>query len=110
MADAIAALKAAPGHTLPVLKADLPVVLGEVAGTLSQGDLLEALASGAVSPTDSIESVVGPMPTLIGAGESFDAAREALGHVALLVAMSDGKPIATLTTTDILDHVSEVNS
>ncbi|MBW8171475.1 cystathionine beta-synthase [Ornithinimicrobium sp. Arc0846-15] len=110
VAEAIVALKAAPGHTLPVLKADLPVVLGEVVGTLSQGDLLEALASGTVCATDSIESILGPMPTLIGTGESFDAAREALGHVALLVAMSDGKPIATLTTTDILDHVSEVNS
>lgn len=110
VAEAIAALQAAPVHLLPVLKADLPVVLGEVAGTLSQRDLVEALASGAVNGTDSIESLIGPMPALIGVGESLESAREALDGVALLVALSDGNPVAALTQTDILNYVSEVNS
>ena len=87
---------------LVVLKADEPVVLGEVAGSLDETRLLDALAAGTATLDDPIASVVGPRPALIGTTQTVTAAREALTASDALLVMSDGKPVTIVTRHDLL--------
>jgi len=87
---------------LVVLKADEPVVLGEVAGSLDETLLLDALAAGTATLDDPVASVVGPRPALIGATQTVTAAREALTASDALLVMSDGKPVTIVTRHDLL--------
>src|SRR5690606_13992970 len=76
--EAIDALRSAGVSVLPVLAAEPPVVLGEVAGSISERALLDALAVGTHTLGDTIDDLVGPVPTLVGVLEGLDALRAAL--------------------------------
>jgi cystathionine beta-synthase len=91
---------------LVVLKAAEPVVLGEVAGSLDETRLLDALAAGTATLDDPVASVVGPRPALIGATQPVTAAREALAASDALLVMSAGKPVTIVTRHDLLALVT----
>ncbi|HEX3679400.1 MAG TPA: cystathionine beta-synthase [Galbitalea sp.] len=91
---------------LPVLSAEPPVVIGEVVGALAEESLVELVFSGAASMTDSIAGFVGPPLGLIGVHESVTQARSALAGASALLVVDDGKPIAVLTRTDLLNYLS----
>jgi cystathionine beta-synthase len=107
VADAIRAITSSGVSRLPVLTADLPVVLGEVAGAIDERELLAGLASGELSADQQIGAAVGSALDLIGAGEPIDAARTALETTDALLVMRDGKPIGVLTRHDLLDHLTK---
>src|SRR5256886_14804315 len=54
---------------LPVLKAEPPVVTGEVAGSIAEKDLLDALFTGQAHLHDMIERHMGPPLPMIGGGQ-----------------------------------------
>ena len=56
--------------------------------------------------TDSIAEFVGPPLGLIGVHESVTQARKALSDASALLVVDDGKPIAVLTRTDLLNYLS----
>ena len=104
--DAIQIMAKHDVSQLPVLSAEPPVVMGEVVGALNEGALVELVFSGAASMTDSVAEFVGAPLGLIGVHESVTQARTALATVDALLVVDDGKPIAVLTRTDLLNYLS----
>jgi cystathionine beta-synthase len=91
---------------LPVLTAEPPVVMGEVAGAIDERALLENIFNGTASMTDSIAKFVGAPLGLIGKHESVSAARAALAGADALLVVSDGKPVGVLTRQDLLTFLT----
>jgi len=91
---------------LPVLTAEPPVVMGEVAGSINERALLDDIFSGRASMTDSIAEFVGSPLGLIGVHESVTAARSALAGADALLVVGDGKPVGVLTRHDLLTFLT----
>jgi cystathionine beta-synthase len=104
--DAIQIMAKHDVSQLPVLTAEPPVVIGEVVGALAEGELVELVFSGAASMADSVSEFVGAPLGLIGVHESVTQARAALSNATALLVVDDGKPIAVLTRTDLLNYLS----
>jgi cystathionine beta-synthase len=87
---------------MPVVRAEPPVVAAEVAGSVSDRVLLDALFHGDARLNDPVESHMGaPFPT-IGSTEPADRAVSALKDADALLVQEDGKPIGVLTRQDLL--------
>ncbi len=92
---------------LLVLSAEPLVRMGEVAGTVRERDLLEAVFRGETKMSDAISTVVGPRLELIGTTESVHDAREALAEHDALLVTEGGSPVAVLTRPDLLTFLSK---
>jgi cystathionine beta-synthase len=91
---------------LPVLKAEPPVVTGEVAGSIAEKTLLDALFSGQAHLHDTIERhMTDPLP-MIGGGEPVSEAVSLLENADAAMVLIDGKPAGVLTRQDLLAHLS----
>ncbi|QPZ39074.1 cystathionine beta-synthase [Paramicrobacterium chengjingii] len=104
--DAIQLMSEYGVSQLPVLSAEPPVVMGEVAGAIAERDLLDTVSSGAVSAHDAMSTVIGDPLPLIGSGASVSAARAALAASDALLVTHKGKPTAVLTRQDLLTFFS----
>ncbi|MDT0213296.1 cystathionine beta-synthase [Rothia sp. ARF10] len=103
--DAIEILREYGVSQMPVVKAEPPVMTGEVAGAVSERELLELLFVGKATLHDSVEKHMGKGLPLVGAGEPVATARHELEtHDAVLV-IDDGKPVGVLTRADLLGHL-----
>jgi cystathionine beta-synthase len=91
---------------LPVVKAEPPVTAGEVAGSVSEKALLDALFTGKASLADPLEKHMSPPLPIIGSGEPVSAAVAALGSADALLVHVDGKPAGVLTRQDLLGHLA----
>jgi len=91
---------------LPVLTAEPPVVMGEVAGAVDERALLDDIFNGTANMTDSISKFIGDPLGLIGMHESVSAARAALAGADALLVVSDGKPVGVLTRQDLLTFLT----
>jgi len=102
IAEAVHILKEYGVSQMPVVRAEPPIVAAEVAGSVSERTLLEAVFTGKASLTDSVESHMSPpLPTIGSAAEASEAARMLEAADALLV-HEDGKPVGVLTRQDVL--------
>jgi cystathionine beta-synthase len=100
--DAIEILREYHVSQMPVVKAEPPVMAGEVAGSVSERDLLDAVFTGRATLADPVEKhMASPLP-LVGSGESVEAARQSLEHVDAVMVVDDGKPVGVLTRHDLL--------
>src|SRR5437667_2342391 len=90
---------------LPVLKAEPPVVTGEVAGSIAEKDLLDALFRGQANLHDMIERHMGPPLPMIGGGQPVSEAVELLENSDAALVLVDGKPRGVLTRQDLLAHL-----
>jgi cystathionine beta-synthase len=79
---------------------------GEVAGSVSERDLLEAVFHGKASLADPVERHMAPPLPLVGAGEPIEAARHALQKVDAVMVVDDGKPVGVLTRHDLLGYLA----
>ncbi len=87
---------------MPVVSAEPPVMVGEVIGSVTENDLLDALFTGQASPADAVRAhMAGALP-FVGAGEEVSAARKALRKADAVLVVEDGKPIGVLTRADLL--------
>jgi cystathionine beta-synthase len=91
---------------LPVLKAEPPVVTGEVAGSLAERDLMDALFSGQAHLHDMVERHMGPPLPVIGGGQPVTEAVALLEKSDAAMVLIDGKPAGVLTRQDLLAHLS----
>jgi len=91
---------------LPVLKAEPPVVTGEVAGSIAEKALLDALFTGQAHLHDTIERHMGDLLPMIGGGEPVSAAVTLLENADAAMVLIDGKPAGVLTRQDLLAHLS----
>jgi cystathionine beta-synthase len=78
----------------------------EVIGSITERDLLEALASGRAAPTEPVsEHMSAPLP-MIGSGEPVSAAVAALEKAGAAVVLVDGKPTGMITRQDVLTFLA----
>ncbi|MFF1633360.1 cystathionine beta-synthase [Leifsonia sp. NPDC058248] len=105
--DAIQIMNKYGVSQLPVLTAEPPVVMGEVAGALDETSLVDAVFSGRAQMTDNVGAFLGEPLELIGTNEPVSAARAALATANALLVTEDGKPVAVLTRQDLLNFLSE---
>jgi cystathionine beta-synthase len=104
--DAIEILREYGVTQMPVVKAEPPVMAGEVAGAVSERDLLDAVFTGRAALADPVERhMSGPLP-LVGSGEPVDAARHALEASDAVMVVDDGKPVGVLTRHDLLGYLT----
>ena len=104
--DAIEILREYHVSQMPVVNAEPPVMAGEVAGSVSERDLLEAIFTGKAALADPVERhMSAPLP-LVGAGEPVEAARKALESADAVMVVADGKPVGVLTRHDLLGAIT----
>ncbi len=105
--DAIEILREYGVSQMPVVKAEPPVVSGEVAGAVSERALLEAVFAGHARLADSVEKHMGPGLPLVGAGEPVSTARHELESSDAVLVVEDGKPVGVLTRADLLSFLAD---
>lgn len=104
--DAIEILREYGVSQMPVVGAEPPVMIGEVAGSVSERELLDAVFSGAASLADRVDAhMAAPLP-LIGSGEPVEVARAALEKADALMVVDDGRPVGVLTRHDLLGFLT----
>ncbi|OJF14677.1 cystathionine beta-synthase [Couchioplanes caeruleus] len=104
--DAIDYMREYGVSQLPVLKAEPPVVTGEVAGSISEKALLDALFTGQAHLHDTIERHMGESLPMIGGGQPVSEAVALLEKADAAMVLIDGKPAGVLTRQDLLAHLS----
>ncbi len=103
--DAIDYMREYGVSQLPVLKAEPPVVTGEIAGSIAEKDLLDALFTGQAHLHDMIERHMGPPLPVIGGGQPVSEAVALLEKSDAAIVLVDGKPAGVLTRQDLLAHL-----
>ncbi|MET8280165.1 cystathionine beta-synthase [Micromonospora sp. NPDC005174] len=103
--DAIDYMREYGVSQLPVLKAEPPVVTGEVAGSIAERDLLDALFTGQAHLHDTIERHMGEPLPMIGGGQPVSEAVGLLEKSDAALVLVDGKPKGVLTRQDLLSHL-----
>ncbi|GAA4577808.1 cystathionine beta-synthase [Micromonospora coerulea] len=103
--DAIDYMREYGVSQLPVLKAEPPVVTGEVAGSIAEKDLLDALFTGQAHLHDTIERHMGEPLPMIGGGQPVSEAVALLEKSDAALVLVDGKPKGVLTRQDLLAHL-----
>ncbi len=104
--DAIEILREYGVSQMPVVGAEPPVKIGEVAGAVSERELLDAVFSGHASLADRVDRHMSAALPLIGSGEPVDAARAALEKADALMVVDDGHPVGVLTRHDLLGFLT----
>jgi cystathionine beta-synthase len=104
--DAIDYMREYGVSQLPVLKAEPPVVTGEVAGSIAEKALLDALFTGQAHLHDTIERHMGEPLPMIGGGQPVSEAVTLLEHADAAMVLVDGKPAGVLTRQDLLAHLA----
>ncbi|MGC5166920.1 cystathionine beta-synthase [Luteimicrobium sp. DT211] len=100
--DAIDILREYGVSQMPVVSVEPPVVLGEVAGAVTERDLLDVVFAGHASLAERVETHMGPPLPIVGSGESVESLRAALEHDDAVMVVDDGKPAGVLTRHDLL--------
>lgn len=100
--DAIEILREYNVSQMPVVGPEPPVVIGEVAGSVSERTLISAVFEGRASLTDPVSQHMEPPLPLLGSGEDLDAALHLLSESDAVMVIEDGKPLGVLTRHDLL--------
>jgi cystathionine beta-synthase len=105
--DAIGILREYGVSQMPVVGAEPPVMAGEVAGSVSERELLSAVFEGRAKLVDAVGLHMSPPLPLIGSGELVSAAAKALREWDALMVVEEGKPIGVITRHDLLGFLSD---
>lgn len=92
---------------MPVVKAEPPVMSGEVAGAVSERALLELLFTGRAHLADSVGQHMEPGLPLVGSGEKVAVARAELEESDAILVIDGGKPVGVVTRADLLGFLSD---
>lgn len=102
IAEAVAILREYGVSQMPVVRAEPPVVAAEVAGSVSERTLLDALYAGSAKLSDQVEQHMSPALPTIGSTEDVKAAVALLEAADAVLVQEDGKPVGVLTRQDLL--------
>lgn len=105
--DAIGILREYGVSQMPVVGAEPPVMAGEVAGSVSERELLSAVFEGRAKLADAVSVHMSPPLPLLGAGESVSVAAKALADADAVMVVEGGKPVGVITRHDLLGFLSE---
>jgi len=102
IAEAVHILQEYGVSQMPVVRAEPPIVAAEVAGSVSDRTLLEAVFTGAARLSDQVgDHMSDPLP-VIGSTEPARAAVSLLESADAVLVQEDGKPVGVLTRQDLL--------
>src|SRR5579875_1106297 len=105
--DAIGILREYGVSQMPVVGAEPPVMAGEVAGSVSERELLSAVFEGRAKLADAVALHMSPALPMIGAGELVSALAKALRDWDAVMVVEEGKPVGVITRHDLLGFLSE---
>jgi cystathionine beta-synthase len=108
--DAIGILREYGVSQMPVVGAEPPIMAGEVAGSVSERELLSAVFEGRANLADAVSQHMSPALPLIGAGELVSTAAKALREGDAVMVVEEGKPVGVLTRHDLLGFLSDGHS
>jgi cystathionine beta-synthase len=106
IAEAIETLREYAVSQMPVVRAEPPVMAAEVAGSVIERDLLDALFTGRAKLSDRVEDHMSPALPAVGAGEPASSAVSALEKADAIVVLEDGKPVGVLTRQALLGFLA----
>ena len=90
---------------LPVVKAEPPVVLGEVMGAVNEVDLLDQVMADPTVLDRPVADVVGPPLPTLGLGEPIGEAVKTLEQASAAIVLDAGHPVAVISRSDVLRSV-----
>ena len=102
VADAVHYLREFAVSQMPVVRAEPPVMAAEVAGSVVERDLLDALFTGRAQLLDRLERHMSPPLPTLGANEPLDTAMSAFADADAALVLVDGKPAGVVTRSDVL--------
>ena len=92
---------------VPVLKAELPLAMAEVVGSVQERALMErAFRDPSVLDRPVAEVMEPPLPT-VGSGEPVDTAVERLEAATAVLVVDGGHPVGILTRSDVLGFLAQ---
>ncbi len=103
--DAIDILREYGVSQMPVVKAEPPLVTGELVGSVVERDLLDALFAGRALLHDPIGRHMSPPLEMIGGGQPVGEAVRLLTNADAAVVLVDGKPAGVITRQDLLGYL-----
>ncbi|MDR7252464.1 cystathionine beta-synthase [Nocardioides sp. BE266] len=106
IAEAVHILQEYGVSQMPVVRAEPPIVAAEVAGSVSERTLLDALFTGHAKLTDQVEDHMSAALPTIGSTEPATDAVTLLEKADAVLVHEDGKPIGVLTRQDLLAFVA----
>jgi cystathionine beta-synthase len=106
IAEAVAILQEYGVSQMPVVRAEPPIVAAEVAGSVSERTILEALFTGAARLTDSVDQHMSPALPTIGSTEDARDAVKLLETADAVLVHEDGKPVGVVTRQDLLAYLA----
>jgi cystathionine beta-synthase len=106
IAEAVAILQEYGVSQMPVVRAEPPIVAAEVAGSVSERTILEALYTGTARLTDSVEQHMSPSLPTIGSTEDAREAVKLLESADAVLVHEDGKPVGVVTRQDLLAYLA----
>lgn len=105
IAEAVHILQEYGVSQMPVVRAEPPIVAAEVAGSVSERHLLDALYAGHAKLTDPVEEHMEKALPTIGSNEPVAEAVASLEGADALLVQEDGKPIGVVTRQDLLAYL-----
>jgi len=106
IAEAVQILQEYGISQMPVVRAEPPIMAAEVAGSVSERVLLDALYAGKAKLSDPVEEHMSdPLPS-IGSNEPVADAVAALEGADALLIQEDGRPVGVVTRQDLLSHIA----
>jgi cystathionine beta-synthase len=91
---------------MPVVRHEPPLKAAELAGSVVERELLDALFTGRAALSDPVGHHLGAALPIVGSGEPIAAAMMALQHADAVVVLTDGVPSGVLTRTDLLGFLA----
>jgi cystathionine beta-synthase len=107
IAEAVHILQEYGVSQMPVVRAEPPIVAAEVAGSVSERALLDALFTGTASLTDPVEDHMSPPLPSIGSTSPAREAVQLLEKADAALVHEDGKPVGVLTRQDLLAYLAK---
>jgi cystathionine beta-synthase len=106
IAEAVHILQEYGVSQMPVVRAEPPIVAAEVAGSVSERVLLDALYSGHAKLADPVEAHMSEALPTIGSNEPVSEAVALLENADALLVQEDGRPVGVVTRQDLLSYIA----